>query len=131
MSLASFKLKKKETINLYSLMGHMSSREKLNSLIPRLTKEQFFIEKREENKRIIHELQDTIFTASNEKKYDLYCAQTFLDNVLRGGYPVSCGNHSHTFYVYSRKHGDLERDYNRFYIGPTYFSQGNIAQKIP
>lgn len=29
------------------------------------------------------------------------------------------------FYLYSRKHGDLERDYNKFQIQPTYFSQGN------
>jgi hypothetical protein len=29
------------------------------------------------------------------------------------------------FYLYSRKHGDLERDYNKFQLQPTYFSQGN------
>jgi len=28
------------------------------------------------------------------------------------------------FHIYSRKHGDLERDYNRFVVQPTYFSQG-------
>jgi len=125
MSLASFRLKKKSSITLYSLIGHMSSKEKLNSLLGRLNKAQFFIEKREENKNIISKLQRDIFTSSNERQYDFYCGQTFLDNVLRGGYPINCGKDSPTFYVYSRKHGDLERDYNRFYIGPTYFSQGN------
>ncbi|MCM8782937.1 MAG: cellobiose phosphorylase, partial [Candidatus Omnitrophica bacterium] len=29
------------------------------------------------------------------------------------------------FYLYNRKHGDLERDYNNFVLSPTYFSQGN------
>ncbi|MFC1624456.1 hypothetical protein ACFL28_04010 [Candidatus Omnitrophota bacterium] len=126
MSFASFRLKKQETVTLCSLLGHISSKEKLNSLIPRLNKKEFFINKREENKNIIRGLQDDVFTASNEKRYDIYCAQTFLDNVLRGGYPIACNNDSHRiFYVYSRKHGDLERDYNRFYIQPTYFSQGN------
>ncbi|MFC1620828.1 cellobiose phosphorylase [Candidatus Omnitrophota bacterium] len=125
MSLASFKLKKEGSSTLYSLIGHMSSKEKLNSMISRLTDKQFFIDKREENKAIIQELQDDVFTCSAENKYDLYCKQTFLDNVLRGGYPVNFGNSSPTFYVYSRKHGDLERDYNRFYVDPTYFSQGN------
>lgn len=31
----------------------------------------------------------------------------------------------HPFYLYSRKHGDLERDYNFFSISPTFYSQGN------
>jgi len=125
MSLASVKLKKKESVTLYSLMGHMSSKEKLNSLSPRLTTEEFFIDKRKENREIIQDIQDDVFTSSAEKKYDLYCKQTFLDNVMRGGYPVNFGNSSPTFYVYSRKHGDLERDYNRFHVDPNYFSQGN------
>ncbi|MDP6686327.1 MAG: hypothetical protein QGI05_05180, partial [Candidatus Omnitrophota bacterium] len=125
MSLASFRLKKGETSSINSLMGHMSSKDKLNSLAPTIRKEQFFIEKRDENKGIIRDIQKDIFTSSGEKKYDLYCGQTFLDNVLRGGYPISCCDHSRTFHVYSRKHGDLERDYNRYFIDPTYFSQGN------
>jgi len=30
-----------------------------------------------------------------------------------------------SFNVYSRKHGDLERDYNFFMLSPTFLSQGN------
>lgn len=125
MSFTSLRLKKDSYAKIYSLMGHMGSKEKLNSISSRMAKAQFFKDKQEENKKIIKDLQNPIFNASGEKSYDLYCAQTFLDNILRGGYPVSCRDHSHLFYVYSRKHGDLERDYNRFYIDPTYFSQGN------
>lgn len=125
MSLASLRLKKSEEACIYSIAGHIGSKEKLNSLAPRLAREQFFIDKREENKAITQELKGDMFTLSGEKGYDLYCGQTFLDNVLRGGYPISSGDHSSAFYVYSRKHGDLERDYNNFYIAPTYFSQGN------
>ncbi|MBU1853749.1 MAG: cellobiose phosphorylase, partial [Candidatus Omnitrophica bacterium] len=125
MSFASLKLKGGEGITIYSLLGNVASKDKLNSLLPSISKEEFFTKKREENKNIIKGLQETVFTASGEKRYNLYCEQTFLDNVLRGGNPVSYGNHSHPFYVYARKHGDLERDYNRFYLQPTYFSQGN------
>ena len=46
------------------------------------------------------------------------------DSVLRGGYPIKLGNHK-IFYVYSRKHGDLERDYNYFSMLPEFYSQGN------
>ncbi len=125
MSFTSLRLKKRESAMLYSLMGHISSKGKLKSMIPRLTKAQFFSDKEKLNEDIVKKLQDTMFTVSGEKRYDLYCGQTYLDNVLRGGYPVSLGEDSHVFYAYSRKHGDLERDYNRFYIEPTYFSQGN------
>ncbi|MBU1913066.1 MAG: hypothetical protein KKB22_06015, partial [Candidatus Omnitrophica bacterium] len=88
--------------------------------------EKFFINKREENKNIIKGLEDNIFTSSSDEKYDRYCGQTFLDNVLRGGFPIVCSNHHpHVFYVYSRKHGDPERDYNKFLLEPNYFSQGD------
>ncbi len=125
MSHSAFKVKKAEETTLYSLIGHMDSKEKLNSLIPKFTKPRFFMDKAQQNKGITKNIQDNIFLSSADKKYDLYCGQTFLDNVMRGGYPVNLGDDSPTFYVYSRKHGDLERDYNRFCIGPTYFSQGN------
>ena len=125
MSLAQLRLKKSEEACIYSIAGHINSKENLNSLAPRLAKKQFFIERREENKAITQELKGNMFTLSDDKGYDLYCGQTFLDNILRGGYPISSGDHSSAFYVYSRKHGDLERDYNSFYIEPTYFSQGN------
>ena len=47
-----------------------------------------------------------------------------MDNVLRGGMPIRLGT-KHAFYVYSRKHGDLERDYNYFSMSPEFYSQGN------
>jgi hypothetical protein len=126
MAHTALELKKGKTFTLYSLLGHMSSKERLNSFIPELTREQFFISKREENRNIIKGLQDNIFTVSSDRKYDTYCGQTFLDNVMRGGFPITCpNNHTYAFYAYSRKHGDLERDYNKFSIEPAYFSQGH------
>jgi hypothetical protein len=61
------------------------------------------------------------------KEFDLYCRQTYLDNVLRGGVPILLNARSKdiVYYVYSRKHGDLERDYNNFQLSPSYYSQGN------
>jgi len=43
---------------------------------------------------------------------------------MRGGYPLIFKS-GKTFYLYARKHGDPERDYNKFQIAPTYFAQGN------
>jgi len=119
-------LKKSEEVRLYCIAGHMSSKENLNSSLPELRDEKFFSAKRKENKNIIKEIKDNIFTTSGNRLYDQYCGQAFLDNVLRGGLAITFpSHHAHAFYVYSRKHGDLERDYNKFLIEPSYFSQGD------
>lgn len=47
-----------------------------------------------------------------------------MDNVLRGGFPIKLAGDK-IFYVYSRKHGDIERDYNYFSMLPEFYSQGN------
>ncbi|TVQ97563.1 MAG: hypothetical protein EA403_14920 [Spirochaetaceae bacterium] len=66
--------------------------------------------------------------------FNAYCRQNFLDNVLRGGFPHvepnandpagATGGAGTYIPVFSRKHGDLERDYNWFVIPPEYYSQG-------
>lgn len=78
-----------------------------------------------ENKELIERTKRHSFTSSSSKEFDLYMGQTFMDNYLRGGYPVKIGNGKHIFYVYSRKHGDLEREYNFFQVDSTNYSQGN------
>lgn len=78
-----------------------------------------------ENKELIERTKRHSFTSSSSKEFDLYMGQTFMDNYLRGGYPVKTGNGRHIFYVYSRKHGDLEREYNFFQVDSTNYSQGN------
>ncbi len=70
------------------------------------------------------ELTQPVRTKSASAKFDGYCRQTFLDNLIRGGYPLVL-NGQHVYHVYSRKHGDIERDYNYFVLPAEYYSQGN------
>jgi hypothetical protein len=123
----NFELPKNEAKTFYTLVGHMRSLEILNATIPKIIKPEYLRRKWQENKNIIEELKQDIFTQSNLPEFDLYAKQTYLDNIMRGGYPVifKSGPKNSVFYLYSRKHGDLERDYNKFQIQPTYFSQGN------
>lgn len=139
----NFDLGKNCEQKVYSLAGYMRSIDILNSSISRIIKPGYIEQKKEENKEVIEELQADITTASSSEEFNLYAKQTYLDNILRGGYPITFprptievsgnipplaknpGSPDPTFYLYARKHGDLERDYNKFQIQPTYFSQGN------
>jgi hypothetical protein len=120
-------LKPKGEYMLYTIIGNMSSLDKLKSNSRRITDVAYFEKKHLESKNTIASLQRGAFTASSSKEFDCYCAQNFLDNIMRGGSPVSVEHASGqtNLHLYSRKHGDLERDYNMFLIEPTYFSQGN------
>ncbi|MCK5268053.1 MAG: hypothetical protein KAR07_07795 [Spirochaetes bacterium] len=127
MSYTKMKLTHLEDKTIYSLTGHAETLEELNALIPKFENKSFFVEKSIENDHILTALMSKVFMSSNSSEFDAYARQTFLDNILRGGYPVTMKykDEKEVLYVYSRKHGDLERDYNDFLLMPTYFSQGN------
>lgn len=119
-----FSLKPGEEKSLYVITGYARSIMMLNALLPRIISADYLAHKRTENKEIIEEIGGGITTKSSSRHFNLYARQTYLDNVMRGGYPVvfDCGK---VFHLYARKHGDLERDYNAFSLQPSYFSQGN------
>jgi len=118
------------TCTLVSFYGHAESQEQLTRLLPTLRDPSFAIRKAQENQRLIRDLTEPVATRSGCPTFDQYCRQTFLDNAMRGGVPVTFSGPAPSdppkvLYVYARKHGDLERDYNHFVIPATYFSQGN------
>jgi len=117
----------KAELTLVSLIGSAQDKQHLGRFIKKIKQKSYLSQKCEDYKTMIEKLQGNIFTASSNNPFNCYCQQTYLDNVLRGGFPLTLKskNISHTFHVYSRKHGDLERDYNNFLTNPTYFSQGN------
>ncbi|AFG36801.1 hypothetical protein [Spirochaeta africana] len=80
----------------------------------------------DQGQQITAGITDVCDTRTANPHFDAYCRQNFLDNVLRGGFPHIEYTDSKDVYipVYSRKHGDLERDYNWFVIPPEYYSQG-------
>ena len=130
-SYANFSLQPGESIQIISLFGNIDSPKSLNKVSRQIMTLEFFAEQLAENKAIISELQDSVFTKTNSNEFDHYTRQTFLDNLLRGGFPHSIATTGHplVYYLYARKHGDLERDYNAFKLNPTYFSQGNGAYR--
>lgn len=127
ISFCDFTLMPKKSQTIYSVTGHIDSIESLKEYGKKLADKEYFEKKRNENKKLIDSLTDDIATNSAVKAFDLYARQTYLDNLLRGGKPITFrdGSKQAVFYIYSRKHGDLERDYNNFELSPVYYSQGN------
>ena len=117
--------------SIVSIIGNIKDAKALKPVISKIKDKTYFKKALSGNENIIKRLQDTVLTKSSSNEFDCYCRQTFLDNLLRGGFPVSIDTHSgpFVFYAYARKHGDLERDYNSFLLQPSYYSQGNGAYR--
>ena len=81
---------------------------------------------RTQSGRLIQSLTWPAFTVSQMSAFDAYARQNYLDNVLRGGIPLLFPSKSGPtpLYLYSRRHGDLERDYNYFDLPPYPLSSG-------
>ncbi len=116
-----------ESVTLQSVYGHVTGYENLLKQAPRLSDPAYLDEKRDQAQKLVHDLTETVHTQTASPRFDAYVRQTFLDNLLRGGWPVMLGGspRQHSYYIYSRKHGDLERDYNDFFLAAEFFSHGN------
>ena len=119
-----FEIDPGDTHTMTSIYGFASSLSVIQSNVERLITKSYIDKKQNNARKLTKELTDVIKTESASPVFDAYCRQTFLDNLLRGGYPLILGN-KHVYHVYSRKHGDIERDYNYFVLAPEYYSQGN------
>jgi len=110
-----------------AVAGYAHDLAELKKVVKKTTGKNYIEEKAALNRQIIDEIKDYCFTHSSSNEFNQYCGQTFLDNILRGGLPISLqtAEGAVSFNVYSRKHGDLERDYNFFMLSPTFLSQGN------
>ncbi len=115
-----------ETKVIDTLIGYGSDLALINQFAEKLSHE-FFEAKRLQARQLIDDLLVDVELETNIPIFDEYVRQSYLDNFLRGGYPfiIPTKNKPFVYYLYSRKHGDLERDYNFFSIAPEFYSQGN------
>ena len=120
----SKKLEVGEQFHIYHLIGQVVNKETLKRYFSQTINASYFEEKIKEADTLTEELTKVIQTKTGHNAFDEYCRYTYMDNVLRGGYPVILPGNK-IFYMYSRKHGDIERDYNFFRMLPEFYSQGN------
>lgn len=113
-----------ESAEIFEMIGQVENQSILAAFAKREKDAVWFEQKRSLAEALTEEVGAYMATKTADPVFDEYCRYTFLDNVLRGGLPVLLGKDK-VFYVYSRKHGDLERDYNFFAMLPEFYSQGN------
>jgi hypothetical protein len=124
---ASEVLEPGEAATLHAIIGHADRAERILREKTRLAQPAYVQQKRQEARQFVEQLTDAVATHTSSPRLDAYTRQAFLDNVLRGGWPLLLGDEKEpaVYHVYSRKHGDLERDYNYFYLAAEPYSQGN------
>ena len=116
-----------EALCVFSLYGQAEDKSRVAALAGRVSGGAWFEEKRRQAAALVDGLCAPVSCRTADPVFDAYCRQTYLDNALRGGAPVffEDGGKTVPFYLYSRKHGDPEREYNAFSLGREYFAQGN------
>ena len=123
-SISEFDLKENETYEFVTLYGAFNNIEEFNSAIDEFSVKsaQTMIDETEE---LVNSYLPKGIKTSNPL-FDEYIVQSFLDNNLRGGFPIILDDdkEGQPYYIFSRKHGDMERDYNAFNIPSTYYSSG-------
>ena len=120
-SISSFELKENEEYEFASLYGSFNSVNEFNEAI-----KDFNVNSAN---KMINETEELVLSylpkgiKTSNPLFDEYIVQSFLDNNLRGGFPILLDG-GKPYYIFSRKHGDMERDYNAFNIPNTYYSSG-------
>jgi len=117
------KLQGESSMKITSISGMAESKELLREFAEKAQSQGYFRKKYEDNQSLTRNLTEVIASRTGNQLFDEYARQTYLDNLVRGGHPVKTGKK--VIHVFSRKHGDIERDYNYFTLSPEYYSQGN------
>jgi hypothetical protein len=128
-----------ESVSVVSFYGKVDHIEDVKPIADHITKAGYVGGKFDQARTMINDLTSSVETNTTSHLFDGAVRQMFLDNSLRGGMPQILGDVDEdakysnydedervkVFHVFSRIHGDLERDYNAFFIDDTYFSQGH------
>lgn len=120
-------LEQGQSVFICELYGQAESKAAFRTLADTITGRAWFTEKRQRAAGLTAALCAAADVHTADPTFDAYTRCTYLDNLLRGGEPVrfADGDAENIFYLYSRKHGDPEREYNYFTMLPEYYSQGN------
>ena len=110
---------------IWEFYGQSDSMEQMRSFCERINSVQYFEMKQGEARKLCRQITDTVKCKTANSVFDKYIEQNFLDNVMRGGFPYQMPENGQPIYIYSRKHGDPEREYNYLCISVLVSSHRN------
>ncbi|KAL3923578.1 MAG: hypothetical protein SGILL_001579 [Bacillariaceae sp.] len=127
-----------ESLTISTFIGESDHILDVPVIARRLVQEGFVPYKLTRSREVVRQITKNVQTKTGSKLLDAHVSQMFLDNSLRGGIPLVLGDQDDNdgiltvdedpklkvYHVFSRIHGDLERDYNDFVLRSTFFSQG-------
>jgi hypothetical protein len=142
-ALESVTLKPGESITISTFYGKTGHVLDLPVIARRLLEPGFVPYKVQRSREIIGQITASVEVKSSNPLWDGHVQQMYLDNSLRGGVPSILGEvdddarmrnvdedpRLKVYHLFSRIHGDLERDYNNFTIESTFFSQVREMRK--
>lgn len=116
-----------ETLSINTLIGYAANEEMIKRHEKDFKDNGYLEKKYLEASAVIDVLLKDIDVETSNPLFDQYLKQSYLDNLLRGGYPkiIKTKDKNYVYHLFSRRHGDLEREYNFFSIAPEFYSQGN------
>lgn len=132
-----------ESVTIVSFYGKVQHIDEVRRIADVITEPNYVADKFIEARQLMNDLLASVETSTSDHLFNGLVKQSFLDNLLRGGLPMILGDVNEemkglnadedervkVYHVFSRIHGDLERDYNAFDITPYYFSQGPVAYR--
>ncbi len=138
-ALESVTLAPGQSITVSTFYGKTEHIEDVQAIAETIVKKGYVAGRFERARTMIDALTSSVETNTTSHLFDGAVKQMYLDNSLRGGMPMVLGDvdpdaqysnydedeRVKVYHVFSRIHGDLERDYNAFVIADTYFSQGH------
>lgn len=136
-------LQNEESVTITTYFGRANNVLGVPVISRRLLQPGFGEYKISRSREIIQQITAGVVTQTSSKLFNAHVEQMFLDNSLRGGVPSILGDvdddarmrnadedyRLKVYHLFSRIHGDLERDYNNFVIVPTFFSE--VSPKTP
>ncbi|QCT01558.1 hypothetical protein E6C60_0837 [Paenibacillus algicola] len=117
-----------ESLQIISMTGHVKDIGRIHARAEEFVSPVYIERKKQEASEVVSQYTQDVETRTALPQFDEYIKQSYTDNFLRGGYPLILDNGTEegaVYHIFSRKHGDLERDYNFFKLLPTFYSQGN------
>lgn len=112
------KIESGQSITLISLVGFARDKKSLKDYLSNFKSIDDFKHESKQSRKLIDEITKPAFAVSNSSLLNNYTKQNYLDNILRGGIPLMLQSSQGKvpLPIYSRRHGDLERDYNYFQL---------------